>query len=213
MCSKCLPHVLSLLRWSFFPASADDRGVLVDIYGALRGDDWKRKDHWVTSSEIGKWYGVTVENGKVVKLDLTRNNVQGKLPGAIGQLRHLRELRLARNKLTGNLPNTFEHLGVLTILDCAWNDIRGLIPPNMGKCKSLRRLKLEHNHLSGTIPPSLGALANLEELSMHDNDLSGNIPQTVCALLPSSSSSPLYITPYLLLIDWPAPIPCDSSLA
>ena len=60
------PAQLILTRGCF--AVADDRGVLVDIYGALRGDDWKRKDHWVTSREIGKWYGVTVENGKVVKL-------------------------------------------------------------------------------------------------------------------------------------------------
>jgi hypothetical protein len=56
--SPLLPHTTTL-------APLGDRGVLVDIYGALRGDDWKRKDHWVTSSEIGSWYGVTVENGKV----------------------------------------------------------------------------------------------------------------------------------------------------
>lgn len=54
-----------------------DRDVLVALYRATRGPQWKRKDGWNTDADISSWYGVTVRDGHVVALELTYNNLQG----------------------------------------------------------------------------------------------------------------------------------------
>ena len=54
-----------------------DREVLVAFYQATGGDTWRQKDGWITEADISSWYGVTVRDGHVVKLDLRANNLQG----------------------------------------------------------------------------------------------------------------------------------------
>jgi hypothetical protein len=55
-----------------------------------------------TDADLGEWQGVTVDaEGRVVKLDLYRNNLAGALPPSeIQQLSALMRLDLAANKLT-----------------------------------------------------------------------------------------------------------------
>jgi hypothetical protein len=58
-----------------------------------------------TDADLGEWQGVAVDaEGRVVKLDLYRNNLAGALqeqpPSAIQQLSALMRLDLAANKLT-----------------------------------------------------------------------------------------------------------------
>lgn len=58
-------------------ASAD-RASLVALFRATGGTSWKRSDNWNTDADLSKWYGVKVnDQGRVVKLDLNRNNLQG----------------------------------------------------------------------------------------------------------------------------------------
>lgn len=58
--------------------ASSDRASLVALFRATGGTGWKRSDNWNTDADLSKWYGVKVnEHGRVVKLDLNRNNLQG----------------------------------------------------------------------------------------------------------------------------------------
>ena len=59
--------------------SSDDRSVLMEFFSATNGPSWRRNDGWGTSENISTWYGVEVDDdGRVVKLDLQRNNLTGE---------------------------------------------------------------------------------------------------------------------------------------
>ena len=47
-----------------------------------------------------EWSGVTMEDGRVVKLELAEMGLTGAVPAEIGQLTSLRELSLDGNQLT-----------------------------------------------------------------------------------------------------------------
>ncbi|CAM9860034.1 unnamed protein product, partial [Ectocarpus sp. 12 AP-2014] len=63
-----------------FTLAPDDYGALVALYRLTQGDGWTQKDGWCTPIELQEWFGVDVnEQGRVVKLDLRGNNLQGTL--------------------------------------------------------------------------------------------------------------------------------------
>ena len=51
---------------------AMDRAALEAFYHALRGPAWDGRPSWGTDAPIGEWAGVSLENGRVVGLDLNR---------------------------------------------------------------------------------------------------------------------------------------------
>ena len=68
----------------------DERSALCCLYRGARGAGWKKADGWTTDRPLGEWYGVTVEHGHVVGLNLESNNLDGRLPcQALAQLLHL----------------------------------------------------------------------------------------------------------------------------
>ena len=60
--------------------SASDREVLLALYRDTGGLRWEYNDGWNTSADISSWYGVQVRDGRVVKLILLDNNLQGNIP-------------------------------------------------------------------------------------------------------------------------------------
>ena len=60
-----------------------------------------------------EWSGVTMENGRVVKLELEEFGLTGAVPAEIGQLTSLTELDLGDNQLT-SLPAEIGQLTSLT---------------------------------------------------------------------------------------------------
>ena len=55
-----------------------ERDALVALYRATNGDSWRRKARWCTNAPLSNWYGVTVNEGRVVGLALLSNNLQGE---------------------------------------------------------------------------------------------------------------------------------------
>ena len=166
--------------------SGRDRAALVALYHNTDGPNWDDNTNWLTDRPIGEWHGVTTDsNGRVIWLELGRNNLMGRIPPELGDLTSLSHLDLrgtwegsgdTRDKLTGPIPPELGNLFNLTRLDLYHNELTGAIPPELGNLANLERLHLGYNELTGAIPPELGGLSNLAELYLDDNELTGEIP-------------------------------------
>ena len=154
-----------------------DRAVLIELYNATGGANWRNNDHWLTDEPIGDWYGVTTDaDGRVLHLDVSQNNLTGTIPPELGSLANLEKLSLPGNNLTGTIP---PELGGLTNVKELWltsNHLTGSIPPEMANLTNLEILNLFQNQLTGPVPPDLAKLANLERIFLARNQLTGSIP-------------------------------------
>lgn len=160
-----------------------DNEALAGIYNATGGEQWIRRDGWLSDAPLSDWYGVqTDSDGRVVGLDLSVNGLRGSLPPEIGHLAELRELRLYANILLGPIPPQIGHLSELRELDLRLNGLSGPIPPEIGFLTQLEVLYLSYNLLSGPIPPEIGNLRELQELVLFRNELSGSIPSEIGGL-------------------------------
>lgn len=106
--------------------------ILDSLYAENYGGQWANAERWGNPNVPHCMYeGVDCnEDGNVVNITLSGMNLQGKIPGKLGRLAHLRRLKLDNNLLTGAVPS----------------DLR--FPP-------LEELDLSNNHLVGPLPPLL----------------------------------------------------------
>ena len=154
-----------------------DRVVLTAVYEAMNGTAWENASNWLSDAPLADWHGVEVDaDGRVTKLHLGENDLEGPITIVIGHLSRLTELYLHGNALTGSIPSELGRLSELRTLGLWSNGLTGRIPSELGDLSALRRLSLEHNGLRGRIPPELGRLSQLDTLSLWNNDLAGSIP-------------------------------------
>ena len=115
-------------------------------------------------------------NFNVKHIDLSNNNLKGKIPPELGKLLQLRFIYLYNNQLTGNIPTELGQLATLFYLYLNNNQLTGHIPAELGQLSSLFRLILNDNQLTNNIPTELGKISKLENLNLSNNQLTGNIP-------------------------------------
>ncbi|CAM9699413.1 unnamed protein product, partial [Ectocarpus sp. 12 AP-2014] len=165
------------------PMASPDRDALVALFHATGGDNWTRKSNWCTSAKLGTWEGVKVnQQGRVVELDLSDNNLRGAIPVELGKLGALRNLSLAWNKLSGPIPPDLGNLSSLEKLSFWKNELSGAIPKELKRLTALNVLFLNDNRLTGCIPEDLAALTKLEQLVLYSNRLIGSVPEAVKGL-------------------------------
>ena len=156
--------------------------ALVDFYRATDGHSWRRDDNWSdspeapTAEELDTWFGVTVTNNRVTRLELDRNALKGSLPASLSGLTALEVLWLPHNDLTGPIPPELGDMSALSVLGLHENALTGPIPVELGKLSKLGLLSLGGNALSGIIPPELGNLSTLVSVFLQNNALTGAIP-------------------------------------
>lgn len=153
-----------------------DRATLVDFHRATGGDRWRRRDGWLSDDPIGTWHGVTVESGRVVRLDLADNNLRGRLPKVVAELSGLRVLRLDGNRLWGRIPPELGDLTGLLELVLSSNLLSGTIPTELKRLSELRILGLRYTGLEGPLPAWLGELTELYELGLSGNYFDSPVP-------------------------------------
>ena len=107
---------------------------------------------WSEDLQPEHWVGVTMENGRVVKLELEDFGLTGAVPAEICRLSALKMLDLNNNKLTS-------------------------VPAEIGQLASLERLDLTHNQLT-SVPAEIWQLTSLRELYLHDNKLT-SVPAAI----------------------------------
>jgi len=130
-----------------------ERQALMTFYEALGGPDWIQRDFWGSDRPVGEWHGIETDaEGRVVRLTIYDNNLDGRLSPAVCGLARLHTLHLSLNNLSGPLPD------------------------ELGKCRALKNLWLKGNRLTGQIPQSVTELPELEYLDVHANRLSGSLP-------------------------------------
>lgn len=164
-----------------------DRDILMALYEATGGENWTNHENWGSDLPLSEWYGVTTEMiepqtkagepvERVVKLSLSKNNLIGELPAALGSLAELKYLDLDNNQLTGSIPPELGNLSRLENLILNANQLTGTIPPELGNLTLMRYLFLQSNQLTGEIPATLGNLTQLINLQLSENQLTGSIP-------------------------------------
>ena len=147
--------------------TSDDEG---DV-GVLR--TWRAMcpellERWPEDEQPEDWDGVTMENGRVVKLWLEGFGVTGAVPAEIRRLSALEVLGLGNNQLT-TVPAEIWRLTSLRELSLYSNELTSL-PAEIGQLASLEELRLYNNQLT-TVPAEIGQLTALKRLWLSANRL------------------------------------------
>jgi gliding motility-associated-like protein len=166
-----------------------DSTALVALYNSTNGNNWTRKNNWLTGP-VRTWYGITVVGNRVTQINMnpssppfSGNNLVGPIPSQIGNLTVLTSLDLAYNKINGSLPGQLGNLPNLTFMNISNNQLSGSIPTSLGNLSNLTVLLLNNNQLAGNIPAQLGHLTKLTQIDFTSNSLSGSIPPQLGSLI------------------------------
>ncbi len=184
--------------------SQQDYDALVAFYNATDGVNWMGIDNnWFTTDDVATWSGITVENGRVTKIQLKELRIKGTLPPEIGNLSELIELSIIgqavniyrsdiqrtdmdffmhTQKLHGEIPKEIGKLKKLKFLTLSYGYLQGSIPDEISELANLEIINLSYNYLSGNIPAKLFELDKLNTINLSNNKLSGKIPSTIKSL-------------------------------
>ena len=152
--------VLAANRGHIVPV--EELHALYDLFRSTGGGDWAFKYGWerwdgkqCVDEDPSTWYGVTVEGGRVARLELGGNNLSGTLPDSIGRLKGLKALWLHHNKLRGEVPASIGSLTALKSLYLQDNAFKRM-PSDIARCTELELLGIDRNNWDvGGIPPEL----------------------------------------------------------
>ena len=82
-----------------------DRASLVALYEAANGDGWTNARNWASDRPLSEWFGVEADaDGRVTRLFLGDNGLEGRIPPEIGDLSRLTDLQLNQDAITGPIP-------------------------------------------------------------------------------------------------------------
>ena len=98
---------------------ATDTAALQALYDATNGANWTDNTNWTSDMALSTWHGVTTNgDGRVTRLELQENGLNGTLPTELENLTHLESLLLDRNyALMGPLPTGLRELPALATVD------------------------------------------------------------------------------------------------
>ncbi|KAI9116242.1 hypothetical protein K1719_012409 [Acacia pycnantha] len=122
------------------------------------------------------------ENQRLLKLiDMSDNELSGKIPREIRNLIELVSLDLSGNNLSGEIPWELGNLHALEFLDLSTNHMSVTIPSSVSQLNWLAILNLSHNSLSGKI--LLGTQLQSFDVSTYDENpyLYGSPLKRLCA--------------------------------
>lgn len=136
-----------------------ERNALKHIYNSMNGENWKRKDNWLTDKPLKEWHGVVTDHlGSIIELNLSNNNLCGELSPFLGDFKNLEVLILDDNQLSGPLkPNVIHNLRKLEVLSVRKNKFTDDVPlKTISECEDLRELWLSDNRFSGALHEDIG---------------------------------------------------------
>ena len=148
--------------------------VLSEFFDLTGGESWNNASGWNTDTDVGNWYGITAEGGRVRSLSMANNGLTGRLPRLIAGLTELESLDLSDNELTGQLPEDIGSMAALRTLRLNGNEgLEGFIPFTIRDLTQLEVLQYEGTGLC--IPPTRGFETWLEGVAVVDGPLCENV--------------------------------------
>ncbi|KAJ0971296.1 hypothetical protein J5N97_019255 [Dioscorea zingiberensis] len=118
-------------------------------------------------------------NGSMIFLDLSYNQLSGEIPRELGSMYYLMILNLGHNLLSGFIPPALGGLRYVAVLDLSHNLLEGPIPTAFSGLAMLSEIDLSNNKLNGTIP-ELGQLATFPRYRYENNSGLCGFPLPYC---------------------------------
>lgn len=109
------------------------------------------------------------ECSKLVRIDLSENDLIGPIEEEVSRLEDLEVLYLNKNRLRGSVPVGICNCLKLRRLNLADNSFRGTLHGDMGSLIKLESLVLEGNRFLGPTPASFSNLRRLRDFSLYRN--------------------------------------------
>jgi Leucine-rich repeat (LRR) protein len=181
--------------------------VLKAFYEKMGGKSWTNSSGWDFSKSANDvkgfnkkdstgWFGLTVRNGKIERINLYKNNLSGMIPEELYTLDGLNYLSLAKNSITGTISPKIGQMASLSFLDLGANHLTGAIPDEICKIgvnavtsSSSEKKKgtelsinLSRNKLTGVLPTGLSQMPLWSKpnigikIDLSSNQLTGNVP-------------------------------------
>lgn len=122
--------------------------------------------------------GSVVGLQKLTVLDLSENNLTGKLP-MLPPFKNLVSFDVSQNRLSGTFPEGICNGSGLVTLSLHTNSFNGSMPASIGRCQSLERFQVQNNEFSGDFPSGLWSLPWIKVIRAENNRFSGEIPDSV----------------------------------
>ena len=152
-----------------------NRCVLIDIYEAMGGPNWKRNDNWLTDEPLNKWYGL--DGNKEIYDEYYDQDVYDSYDLFEGHYYDERRKMYERIGIPWAAPQRPHASDAVWGLVLEFNNLEGIIPPEVGLMADLKYLGLNNNPgIVGPFPPELWDLKNLEDLNLSNTRLSGTLP-------------------------------------
>ena len=172
--------------------AASDRAAIIALYNSMGGPNWKNNANWLSDKPIGDWYGITADyRGRIIRITLHHNGLNGQIPLQFGDLDALEELGL--NGVDGDNPDlsALSALPNLRFLELAANGISDLSA--LAELRSLTTLDLYDNRISDVSPLlTLLSSRNLKRLYLSGNPLSSSSVYTHIPILEAGGVTVLH---------------------
>lgn len=89
------------------PVDEQDSLALVALYNTMDGDNWDNNTNWLSEEPVSDWYGVVVQDDRVVRIELVWNSLSGVLPDEINNLDSLTYLNLGGERFVWGISRNF----------------------------------------------------------------------------------------------------------
>lgn len=150
-----------LAQMSLNPA---ERSALIQLFHSTDGTHWNNT--WDLNKSPDTWFGITIKNGSVTRIQLSANHLKGAIPPAISAFQNLEVLDLGSNQLSGELPSSLSFLSHLKYLDLSHNLLKGDAEV-VKSLSELEELSIGYNQLTiNDINGFVGSFKNLKSLDI-----------------------------------------------
>lgn len=161
------------------------RYALLTLYFQEAKPQWTSLEGWLTGKHECDWYGVhcvevagdVQQNLVVTEINLSENNLHGRLPDDLALLSSLTFFDASKNSIRGSIPTSLEEWTALRHFAVSNNPLTGTLPESFGlSWTNLEKFYVDNNSLGGHIPASLSLWTNLTHVHVHHNNFIGTIP-------------------------------------